>query len=76
MYFSDITAAIPDINEYTHEKFKFNFKIIILKQLIEDNFVNKQSFREKDVQINWQEVDEHRFYSSEFMSNGRVAKSE
>lgn len=39
IYFSDITAAIPDITECTHEKCKFNFKTTVLKQLIEDNFV-------------------------------------
>lgn len=71
-YFADITAAIPDKNE----KFKFHFKTIAPKQIIDDNFVKKQIFREKDVQLNRQDVDEHRFHSSEFRCNGRIAKSE
>lgn len=39
MYFSDATAAIPDITEYTHGKCKFHLNTIVLKQLIEDSFV-------------------------------------
>lgn len=39
MYFFYITAAIPDITEYTLKNSKFHFKTIVFKQLMEDNFV-------------------------------------
>lgn len=43
MYFSDLTAAVPDMTEYTYEQFEFQkkivFKTIVSKQLMEDNFV-------------------------------------
>lgn len=36
MYFSDITAAIPDITENTYGQFIFHCKSIVSRQLIED----------------------------------------